>query len=253
MFSYEDYKNIINLIQLSGRACKYPEALQADSFVIMRHDVEYSVERSYELSCVESEMGFSSTWFFQITNNTYNPFSRTTKALIGKMQDVGHTIGLHFALDGETDVEKVREMIPEHLDIMSQMLGFEVNQFSIHRPPAWALKANFKYPGIINAYQDDFFTFAENVTDESTLDVKYMSDANHIWRYGYPDRENILNHNKVQILTHPFAWCREGYDNHDNYVALMDEKFRELVHSVDDECKDFKEYLDEFLGAKIVY
>lgn len=29
-----------------------------------------------------------------------------------------------------------------------------------------------------------------------------MSDANHIWRYGYPDRENITSYDKVQILTH---------------------------------------------------
>lgn len=253
MFSYDDYRQIIKIIQESGRGMKYPEAQKTDSFVIMRHDVEYSVERSYELSCVESEMGFSSTWFFQITNNTYNPFSRTTKGIIRKMREAGHTIGLHYALDGETDMEKVREQIPKHLEIMSSMLEFKVDQFSIHRPPKEALAANFKYPGIINAYQDDFFTFAEGVTGESRLDVKYMSDANHIWRYGYPDKESILGSKKVQILTHPFAWCGEGYDNHDNYASLLKEKYKELVVSVNDECKDFVEYLDEFMNAKITF
>lgn len=59
-----------------------------------------------------------------------------------------------------------------------------------------------KAPGILNAYQDDFFTFAENVTLDTPVQVKYMSDANHIWRYGYPDRENITSYDKVQILTH---------------------------------------------------
>ena len=229
MFSYDDYREIIRIIQASGRAMKYPEALNSDSFVIMRHDVEYSVQRSYALSCVETEMGFSSTWFFQITNNTYNPFSRTTKGLINKMRDAGHVIGLHYALDGETDMEKVRAQIPEHLRIMSEMLGFKVDQFSIHRPPAAALAANYKYPGVINAYQDDFFTFAEGVTDDTVLDVKYMSDANHVWRYGYPDEKNILGHPKVQILTHPFAWCEEGYDNHDNYVAYLQELWINLL------------------------
>ena len=104
---------------------------------------------------------------------------------------------------------------------------------------------------MLNAYQDDFFTFAEGVTDDTVLDVKYMSDANHIWRYGYPTRENILNHKKVQILTHPFGWCEEGYDNHDNYVSLVREKYKEMIVSIDDECKDFKEYLNEFMNARI--
>ncbi|MCR5595876.1 MAG: hypothetical protein K6G12_08505 [Lachnospiraceae bacterium] len=251
MFSYDDYREIIRAIKDSKKGMKYPDAYGKDEFAIMRHDVEYSIERAYELSLVETEMDFSSTWFFQFTNNTYNPFSRTTMECIHKMRDNGHTIGLHYALDGETDMEVVRGRIPKQLEIMSYMLGFEINQFSIHRPPSEALAANFKYTGIFNAYQDDFFTYAEGVTDSTPLNVKYMSDANHIWRYGYPTRENIMNNKKVQILTHPFAWCEHGYDNHDNYVTLVKEKYAETIHSINDECKDFKEYLDEFLDARI--
>lgn len=43
MFSYEDYKEIIRIIQSTGNQVGYEEALTADEFVIMRHDVEYSV------------------------------------------------------------------------------------------------------------------------------------------------------------------------------------------------------------------
>ena len=73
-----------------------------------------------------------------------------------------------------------------------------------------------------------------------------MSDANHIWRYGYPDAENIANHKKIQILTHPFAWTKAGYDNKENYRTLINEKYEELINSIDNECKDFNEYRDEF-------
>ena len=47
MFSYEDYKEIIRIIQSTGNQAGYEEALTADKFVIMRHDVEYSVDRAY--------------------------------------------------------------------------------------------------------------------------------------------------------------------------------------------------------------
>ena len=73
-----------------------------------------------------------------------------------------------------------------------------------------------------------------------------MSDANHIWRYGYPDKETIESHDKIQILTHPFAWTKKGYDNLDNYKALVNEKYLELIDSIDNECKDFGPIRDNF-------
>ena len=72
MFSYEEYREIIRIIKESGRYCGYKAALERDSFVIMRHDVEYSVERAYELSKVEESMDFTSNFFFQWTNNSDN-------------------------------------------------------------------------------------------------------------------------------------------------------------------------------------
>ena len=117
------------------------------------------------------------------------------------------------------------------------MFGFPITQFSVHRPSPDVLRENIKLPGILNAYQDEFFTFAEKVTDQTPLKVKYMSDANHIWRYGYPDEANITGYDKVQILTHPFAWSKKGY---------------EMIDSINNECKDFCEFKDEFLEASLI-
>lgn len=252
MFSYDDYKEIIRIIQSTGQAMGYEEALRRDEFVIMRHDVEYSVERAYELSKVESSMDFCSTWFFQWTNNSYNILSRRHQDMIRDMKERGHHIGLHFALNGLTDMREVRRQIAKEMRILSDMFGYEITQFSVHRPSAAVLAENIKLPNILNAYQDDFFTFAPDVTPDTPLKVKYMSDANHIWRYGYPDEKNITGFSKVQILTHPFAWSEKGYDNRDNYATLIQEKYREMIESIDNECKDFCEYKEEFMGAKLI-
>lgn len=253
MFSYEDYREILSIIKNSGKYVKkYEDALGKDKFAIMRNDVEYSVERAYDLAKVETSMDFISTFFFQWTNNSYNILSRKNITMLRDMHERGHEIGLHFALNGMTDMDLIRKQIKKEIDMLSEMIGFEIKQFSIHRPSQDALRENIKIPGIINAYQDDFFTFAENVTNDSELPIKYMSDANHIWRYGYPDKENIENHDKVQILTHPFAWCKQGYDNFDNYKALVNEKYEVLIDSIDAECKDFGEYKDYFLGVRPV-
>lgn len=249
MFSFNDYRRIIEIIKETGRVTDYKAALHAEKFAIMRHDVEYSVERAYELAKVESSMDFSSTYFFQWTNNSYNILSRKNKDLIKDMHERGHSIGLHFALNGMTDMEQIRSQILKEIRILNELFGFTIDTFSIHRPSKDVLRENIKLPGIINAYQDEFFTFAENITEETKVDVKYLSDANHIWRYGYPDENNIKSYDKVQILTHPFAWCKTGYDNFNNYKALVGEKYEELIDSIDRECKDFGEYRDWFIES----
>ena len=246
MFSFDDYREIIRAIKATGRYATYEEALDKDSFVIMRHDVEYSVERAHALAKVEESMDFRSTFFFQWTNNSYNILSRKNRDILSDMHERGQHIGLHFALNGMTDMRVIKERIKQEIDMLSNMLGFEINSFSIHRPSPDVLAENIKISGIINAYQDDFFTFDPKATPESDLDVKYMSDANHVWRYGYPDEETINKYDKVQILTHPFAWTKKGYDNLENYKTLVNEKYVELIDSIDNECKDFGALRDNF-------
>lgn len=244
MFSYSDYKEIINIIKESGCGCNFRQAQERDKFIIMRHDVEFSVERAFALSKLELSMDFTSTYFFQWTNNSYNILSKKNMDMIKYMHERGHVIGLHFALNGLTDMELVRKKILQEIHVLSEMLGFEITEFSIHRPSADVLRENIMFPGIINAYQDEFFTFSENVTDATPLHVKYISDAKHRWNYGTPDAVTLLNNDRVQILTHPYSWTKKGYDNLENFRTLIQERNEELLDTIDNECKHFARVRD---------
>lgn len=246
MFSYEDYRQIIRLIKETGLVTTYEEALTREMFILMRHDVEYSVERAHALSRVEESMDFRGNYFFQWTNNSYNILSRKNRDILTDMHERGHHIGLHFALNGMTDMRLVRERIKKEAEMLSDMLGFAITTFSIHRPSPDVLRENIKIDGLLNAYQDEFFSFDPKASPESELRVKYLSDANHIWRYGYPDEETIKAHDRIQILVHPFGWTREGYDNLENYKTLVREKYVELIDSIDNECKDFSPLREHF-------
>jgi hypothetical protein len=248
MFSYAEYAEIIRLIKATGLTTSYWQALGGDHFIIMRHDVEFSVERAFALSRVEDSLDFTADYFFQWTNNNYNILSRRHTEMIRDMSVRGHRIGLHFALNGLTDMEEIRRQIRKEMDILSNMMGFPVRQFSIHRPSAEVLQANIKYPDIINAYQEEFFSYSPDAANDPHLKVKYLSDANHVWRFGYPDTDTISGHQRIQILTHPFAWTEKGYDNFHNYKSLIREKHREMVDSIDTECKDFNEYREYFMN-----
>lgn len=239
MFSYDNYREIIGIIKESGNAANFKEAKERDKFIIVRHDVEFSVDRAYALSQVEKSMDFTSTYFFQWTNNSYNILSKRNKDIITKMHKDGHVIGLHFALNGLTDMEEIKEQIEKEIKTWNAMLEFDVDTFSIHRPSNDVLAADIKIDGIINAYEDEFFTYAEHVTEDTPIKVKYISDAQHRWNYGTPDRETLLGYDKVQLLTHPYSWTKAGYDNLHNFRTLIDERTKELIETIDGECKHF--------------
>lgn len=245
MFSYEEYRKIIAIIKESGRAANFHEAKSREQFIIVRHDVEFSVDRAYELSQVEKAMGFTSTYFFQWTNNSYNILSMRNKDIITKMHEDGHVIGLHFALNGLTDIEVIKRQIQREINAWNTMLEFDVDTFSVHRPPNSVLAANIKIDGILNAYESEFFTYAEQVTDDAKLEVKYLSDAQHRWNYGIPDRQTLLGNDKVQILTHPYSWTEAGYDNLHNFRSLIAERNQELIETIDGECKHFAAIRDQ--------
>lgn len=245
MFSYKEYRDMIAIIKESGKAANFHEAKSRDQFIIVRHDVEFSVDRAYALSRVEKEMDFTSTYFFQWTNNSYNILSKRNKDIITRMHEDGHVIGLHFALNGLTDIELIKRQIEREIKAWNTMLEFDVDTFSVHRPPNNVLASNIKIDGIINAYENEFFTYAEHVTDDTKLEVKYLSDAQHRWNYGVPDRQTLLGYDKVQVLTHPYSWTEEGYDNLHNFKTLLAERNQELIETINGECKHFAAIKDQ--------
>lgn len=242
--SYDVYRSIVRDIKATGKAMGYSEAIGKDEFVIMRHDIEFSIDRAYKLSLVETEEDFFSTYFVQITNNSYNAFSRRSIDMLKDMASRGHSIGLHYHLNGQLDPVLVRDGVRDQLRIMSEMLGMEVNSYSFHRPVKEVYYYNISIPYTTNAYSKEFFTYGENVQEGDMLEVKYIADSKHRWNYGYPDFNTLMKNKKVQILIHPFSWTEEGYDNCGNFMALIDEKQVELINTLDDEFQRFREVKD---------
>jgi hypothetical protein len=210
----------------------------------MRHDVEFSVERAYNLAVFENKKNFYSTYFFQLTNNAYNILSQKNRDLILEIINMGHSVGLHFHLNGITDINKIKSQIKKEIKIMEMMLGEKIDVFSIHRPTADVLRNTIKLEGIINAYDDLFFNFTEDVIADPPK-IKYLSDARHRWNYGLePNETTMKKHDKIQILVHPYSWTKKGYGNAGNFKTLIAEKNHELISTIDKECKHFAEVRD---------
>lgn len=208
-------------------------------FILLRHDVEFSVERAWKLSIIETKFGVNASYFVQITNNAYNVLSKQHLDMLIDMEKRGHHIGLHYHVNGETNIQRIQKGIITQAKILSEVSGLKIDRYSVHRPSKDVLRANLKIEGLINAYDRQFFSFVEEVLPNTVLDVKYIADSMHHWNYGVPTPELFKDHKKVQLLIHPYSWTPNGYDNLHNFKSLIQEKQSELIETIDLECKHF--------------
>lgn len=254
-FSYEEYREIIKAIKQSNKVENFYTAVNKTEYVIMRHDVEFSVEDAYHLAEVEQKEEFYSTFLFQLTNNTYNLLSDKNINLVNQIHDMGHCIGFHYHMNNQhrksltsQDIEQIKQDIISQINLLNLVFNFKVDIFSIHRPTPDILRANIKFNHLINTYQDEYFTFVEDIEKEIPK-IRYISDARHRWNYGlYPDNKTIREKDKVQILLHPYSWSKQGYDNLNNFRRLVREKKEEYLNSIEQECSHFTEIKDQLGG-----
>lgn len=240
---YKEYRKILRNIKESEKYCDYEIAKNLNEFVVLRHDIEFSIERAFQLSQIENEEQITSSYFVQLTNNSYNAFSKKNLDMLRQMIHAGHHIGLHYHCNGNTNQNDVKNGINKELKILETMLNHRIDRFSMHRPSKDSRYWEISIPGIINTYGKDFFTYSEDPLNEN-ISVKYLADSKHRWNYGYPDQHTLKNNDKVQILIHPFSWTNKGYSNENNFKSLINDKVNGLMETFENEFQRYSECKD---------
>ena len=200
-FSLDSYKDMIGLLKAHGyEICNYHTWNSTKRCAILRHDIDYSVEKSLELAQLEASLGVQSTYFVLLTSDFYNVASAKNLKILQEMHRLGHDIGLHFDEKSyaETTVEDTVERIVREKTILSDILGTPVSCVSMHRPSKATLEANLKIPGMVNSYGEIFFH-----------DFKYLSDSRRHWREPVLDIIRSELYDRLHILTHAF-WYQEN-------------------------------------------
>ena len=233
-FSYDNYSEIINKISGYLPIKSFNEIDKRTSrFLIVRHDVEFSVNRAYEMALIEKNLGICSNFFFQIRSNSYNLLSKKNIDMILSIKEMGHEIGLHVHLASFNENDNIKEYILNDINVLSNILGININSFSFHRPNRKILEQNIKIEGVINTYQDLFFELTDNFENAR---VRYISDSNHQWKYGDPFSIKFKNIKKLQLLIHPDNWTKSGENNIKNFKQLLVEKNQEVRDTFKEEC-----------------
>ena len=53
--SYENYRKIVRIFKESGKYMDYPYACGAKEFLVLHHDVEFSLDKAYTMAKIEAE------------------------------------------------------------------------------------------------------------------------------------------------------------------------------------------------------
>jgi hypothetical protein len=244
MFSYIEYENIISLVKMNLPIMDFSDITdETEKFCVLRHDIEFSIDRALKIAEIEKSLGISSTYTVQLRNNTYNALSQKNIDIIRKINNMGHKIGLHQNPPMMND-EKLIKYILKDIETLEHYYGFEVDRYAFHRCGSnpEILKRYVEIPNKINCYDKKFFHYFKGNTPKK-LRVYYIADSNHKWKYGYPIELNFNKVNKIQLLTHPYSWTEDGFDNYSNYLTLIRERKVELVESMDTETRTFPKEL----------
>jgi hypothetical protein len=158
--------------------------------VILRHDVDLSVDAALAMAELEAEAGASATYFLMTRSEFYNLDSASGHAALERLRGLGHRVGLH-AVWPHVDRD----------DRFDPVLAW-------HNPD----------PEYMREPVDGFV----NVMESPWADV-YRSDSNQHWRQGCPHEELAAgSFERLQLLTHPEIWAYPGASMRESMLAMLD-------------------------------
>jgi hypothetical protein len=176
--------NLITFRDLKMERAKKP-------FLLLRHDVDFSLERSLTMANLEARENIRSTYFVLMTSPLYSLFSEEgIRALAALARN--HEIGYHFDRSFLGDLSP-EEGLRRELRILEHHIGNKIHAFAEHNPISSA--ASLKLRGYVNAY--------------SLESIKYLSDSVQNWREGCFCL-HLGQHDKIQVLVHPEWWTATG-------------------------------------------
>jgi hypothetical protein len=191
-FSLAHYRELIEAAKAGGyRFAGFDRAPQ-DGDLLLRHDVDLSLEAAVDLARLEAELGARATYFLMTESVFYNLDSALGRETVDALRDLGHDVGLHAVYP--------RAELDARFD---RVLAW-------HNPDPEYMRA--PVAGAVNVMQDGFF-------DPAT----YRSDSNQHWRSGCPHPELAAGAFRwLQLLTHPEIWVYEGATMGESMASFLD-------------------------------
>ena len=180
-FDLAHYAELVAAAQAGGYSFAHFEGAPAEGSVILRHDVDLSLDAALRLAEVENSVGATATYFLMTESVFYNLDSAEGVPAIARLRELGHRVALHAVYPNAPRDARFDPVV------------------AWHNPDPEYMRTPLP-DGRINVMQEPWF-------DPAT----YRSDSNQHWRSGCPhDELRAGAFPWLQLLTHPEIWAYEG-------------------------------------------
>ena len=179
-FSLGHYRDLLEAAKAGGyRFAGFDRAPQTGD-LILRHDVDLSLDAALEMAEVEAEAGAWSTWFLMTRSVFYNLASLEGEDAIARLRALGGVIA-HHAVWPDVDLDERFEPV-----------------VAWHNPEP--------------SYMSDAIPGAQNVMAVPFFEPDhYRSDSNRRWRHCCPHEALArADFEWLQVLIHPEIWVYDG-------------------------------------------
>jgi hypothetical protein len=191
-FSLEHYRGLLQAAKAGGYRWAGFDRPPEPGDLILRHDVDLSLDGALAIAELEAEEGAWSTWFLMTRSVFYNLSSKEGVAAIERLRTRGHRVA-HHAVWPDVDLDARFDPV-----------------VAWHNPDPDYMQAEI--PGAVNVMQSPFFD-----------PEHYRSDSNQHWRHGCPhDQLAAGGFEWLQLLTHPEIWAFPGATMRETMEAMLD-------------------------------
>jgi hypothetical protein len=207
-FDLAHYGELLDAAQAGGYRFATFEAEPEPGDVLLRHDVDLSLEAALELARLEHERSARATYFLMTESVFYNLDSTQGRETTRELRSLGHAVGLHAVHPRASRDDRFDAVVAWH----------NPDPEYVHEPVS----------GFVNVMQPPWFTKG-----------KYRSDSNQHWREGCPHEELRTGAFEwLQLLTHPEIWVYEGGTMRETMHAMLDEKRSDWLGQLEDDRID---------------
>jgi hypothetical protein len=198
-FDLHHYRELLDAAQRGGYRFAFFDRPPEAGDLLLRHDVDLSLDAALTLAELEAESGAPATYFLMTRSVFYNLASEEGERTLARLRDLGHRVGLHA--------------VHPHLDLDSRFDPV----VAWHNPDPGFMREPLD--GAVNVMQAPYFD-----------PDHYRSDSNQHWRSGCPHDDLAgARFEWLQLLTHPEIWAYPGGTMRETMAAMLEaERERDL-------------------------
>jgi hypothetical protein len=191
-FDLDHYRELVQAARAGGYRFAFFDRDPQPGDLLLRHDVDLSLDAAISLAELEAELEAPATYFVMTESVFYNLASEEGEGAVERLRALGHRVGLH-AVYPRVELDRRFDAVVAWHNPEPEYMATELD-------------------GAANAMESRFF-----------VPGRYRSDSNQSWREGCPHEALARGDFEwLQLLTHPEIWVYPGETMRETMLAMLD-------------------------------